>query len=234
MKLKKAKLIRKSHRYLGLFLGVQFLFWTISGLYFSWTDIDEIHGDQFKKENVEKTSFQDLISFEDLNINNGIKSVEIIEIDQKPYYWINNKQLFNAENGKIKSGISEEEAIKVANSRIIESLEIKEVNELTEVGKHHEFRGRKLPVFAISYKGKDNVTAYVSKINGKFLGVRHDNWRVFDFLWMTHTMDFEGRDNFNTLTLRIFSLFGLFTVISGFWLWFISSPTIRRFKKNRN
>ena len=25
--------IRKTHRYLGLFLGIQFLFWTISGLY---------------------------------------------------------------------------------------------------------------------------------------------------------------------------------------------------------
>jgi uncharacterized iron-regulated membrane protein len=32
--------IRKTHRYLGLFLGIQFLFWTISGLYFSWSDID--------------------------------------------------------------------------------------------------------------------------------------------------------------------------------------------------
>ena len=42
---------RKAHRYLGLFLGIQFLFWTISGLYFSWTNLDEIHGDQFKKNN---------------------------------------------------------------------------------------------------------------------------------------------------------------------------------------
>ncbi len=40
--------IRKAHRYLGLFLGIQFLFWTISGLYFSWTDLNEIHGDYFK------------------------------------------------------------------------------------------------------------------------------------------------------------------------------------------
>ena len=37
--------IRKTHRYLGLFLGIQFLFWTISGLYFSWTNIDEIRGE---------------------------------------------------------------------------------------------------------------------------------------------------------------------------------------------
>ena len=42
--------IRKTHRYLGLFIGLQFLAWTVSGLYFSWTDIDEIHGDQFKRK----------------------------------------------------------------------------------------------------------------------------------------------------------------------------------------
>lgn len=47
--------IRRTHRYLGLILGIQFLFWTISGLYFSWTDIDEIHGD-FQHKNVPKLS----------------------------------------------------------------------------------------------------------------------------------------------------------------------------------
>ena len=45
---------------------------------------------------------------------------------------------------------------------------------------------------------------------------------------MTHTMDYEGRDNFNTLVLRAFSLLGLITVFSGFLLWFTSSPSIRK------
>ena len=58
VKRKTALKIRKAHRYLGLFLGVQFLMWTISGMYFSWTDIDEIHGDQFKKENPEQAAFK--------------------------------------------------------------------------------------------------------------------------------------------------------------------------------
>ena len=44
---KTALRIRKTHRYLGLIIGIQFLAWTVSGLYFSWTDLDEIHGDQF-------------------------------------------------------------------------------------------------------------------------------------------------------------------------------------------
>ena len=32
---KSSKRIRKVHRYLGLFIGIQFLMWTLSGLYFS-------------------------------------------------------------------------------------------------------------------------------------------------------------------------------------------------------
>jgi len=36
-------------------------------------------------------------------------------------------------------------------------------------------------------------------------------------------MDYEGRDNFANTLLRIFSIFGLVTVLSGFVLFFISS-----------
>ena len=45
--------IRKTHRYLGLFIGIQFILWTVGGLYFSWTDIDKIHGDHFRNMNLE-------------------------------------------------------------------------------------------------------------------------------------------------------------------------------------
>ena len=47
---------------------------------------------------------------------------------------------------------------------------------------------------------------------------------------MTHTMDYEGRDNFNTTILRLFSLLGLITVLSGFLLWFVSSKTLKKIK----
>ena len=41
--------IRKTHRFMGVILGVQFLFWTIGGLYFSWSNMDDVHGDPMKK-----------------------------------------------------------------------------------------------------------------------------------------------------------------------------------------
>jgi hypothetical protein len=50
--------------------------------------------------------------------------------------------------------------------------------------------------------------AYVDAQSGIFKKVRHESWRWFDFLWMGHTMDYQGRDDFNNLLLRVFSLFG--------------------------
>ena len=222
--------IRKTHRYLGLFLGIQFLFWTVSGLYFSWTNLDEIHGDQFKKIDVNHSEFSELISPTMVDLKNPIKFLELREIDGHPYYFINNQVLYNAIDGKKKIEIDKEEAVKISSKYIREDLKVSYVEKITETGPHHEYRERLLPAYVISYDTKDNLKAYVSTIDGRFQTVRHRNWRWFDFLWMTHTMDYEGRDDFNNKILRAFSLLGLITVMSGFLLWFVSSKTIRRIK----
>jgi hypothetical protein len=226
--------IRKTHRYLGLFLGIQFLFWTISGLYFSWTDIDEIHGDEFKNLEYQPKVFNNLISPSDLKIQNGINTIELRDINNSPYYWINNEQLYNAINGSLKTNITKEEALYVAKNYMKDGLEVVNINLIDETGKHHEYREKLLPAYVISYANDENIKAYVSIKDGKFQTVRHQSWRWFDFLWMTHTMDYEGRDNFNTIVLRVFSLLGLITVLSGFLLWFTSSPTIRKKLKKTN
>ena len=208
--------------------------WTISGLYFSWTDIDEIHGDQFKDLQYQPKAFQNLISPSLLNISGGIITIEIRDINSVPYYWVNKKELYNAVTGKLKLEITEEEAVYVAKQYMKKDLEITTVALINEVGKQHEYREKLLPAYVISYVNDEALKAYVSVSDGKFQTVRHRSWRWFDFLWMTHTMDYEGRDNFNTIVLRVFSLLGLITVLSGFLLWYTSSPTIRKIiKKNK-
>ena len=41
--------IRKTHRYLSLFIGIQLLLWTIGGFYFSWSNLNDIYGDSLKR-----------------------------------------------------------------------------------------------------------------------------------------------------------------------------------------
>ena len=230
---KTALRIRKTHRYLGLFLGIQFLFWTISGLYFSWTDIDDIHGDHFKNMEYQPKAFNDLISPSQLIVSQGINTIELRDINNSPYYWINNNQLYNAIDGSLKTNITKKEALYIARLNMKNGLKVESIEQINETGKHHEYREKLLPAYVISYESDEALKAYVSITDGKFQTVRHRSWRWFDFLWMTHTMDYEGRDNFNTIVLRAFSLLGLITVLSGFLLWFTSSPSIRKLLKKR-
>ena len=233
MKRKVSLKIRKAHRYLGIFLGFQFLFWTISGLYFSWTNLDEIHGDHYKNLEYEPLSFENLISPSLIKIKESINSLEIRDINKKPYYFINKKWLYSARSGVRKNELTKDEALYIAKKHMKKGLVVKSIEKITEIGKHHEYRKKLLPAYVISYKSDVNLKAYVSILDAKFQSVRHRSWRWFDFLWMTHTMDYEGRDNFNTITLRAFSLLGLITVLSGFTLAFVTTPKlIRFFKKN--
>ena len=118
MKPKLSLKIRTIHKYLGLIIGIQFLFWTISGLYFSWTDIDEIHGDHFRKTDITKRAFTNLI---DINkLNEEISSIQLIDIVGEPYYWVNSSKLFNAKTGEISLGISEKQALLVAEENMLE------------------------------------------------------------------------------------------------------------------
>lgn len=232
---KTAGWIRKAHRYLGIFLGLQFLMWTISGIYFSWTDIDEIHGDHFRKAQVHPATFSNLKGIEALIPNTLVSSLQLKDIAGEPYYFINEKNLVHAINGDQRSGITEAEALKIAQKHMLESLQVTGVEKITTTGNHHEYRSGKLPAYVISYAGPDNIKAYISVEDGSFRSVRYRDWRWFDFLWMTHTMDYETRDDFNTTLLRAFSLLGLITVFSGFVLWFISSPRmIKIFGTKRN
>lgn len=228
VKRKTALKIRKIHRYLGIFIGIQFIMWTLSGLYFSWTDLDEIHGDHFKKESPVHTSFSNLGSPEELTPDLNISSISLQEISGEPYYFINNEHLIHANTGEKLNEISENDALSIAGRFMKEELKVSGIEKISETGKHHEYRGNLLPAYVISYEGDENLKAYVGAADGSFKTVRHRDWRWFDFLWMTHTMDYEGRDDFNNMLLRSFSVLGLITVLSGFLLWYISSPTVRK------
>lgn len=235
--------IRKSHRYLGIFIGIQFLFWTLGGLYFSWTDIDEIHGDFFRKEKTEINFERDFISpkvvienIEKTQNISEINNLRVIEISGSPFYEFavkdkdKNERLIAADaiTGEIRQSISEEEAKKIAAESLAKPLAVKETIYLTKenVGGHHEYREKPLPAWAVTFE--NDLTVYLSAETGQIGAFRTTKWRIFDFLWMLHTMDYEARDNINNYVLRAFSILGITTILSGFLLFFVSSKFIRR------
>ncbi len=146
--------IRKTHRYLGLFLGVQFLMWTISGLYFSWTDIDEIHGDHFRSEPKQQV-FTDLAGLSELSFDQPVESLVLTNLLGEPYYFVNESTLIHAQSSVIKNGISEEEAVAIARENLRDDLMPSEVSLIETTDAHHEYRGKKLPAYQISFDSKE-------------------------------------------------------------------------------
>jgi len=242
MGIKKQIYTRKIHRYLGLFIGIQFLFWTIGGLYFSWNNMDDVHGETLldKSEHTFDFEYNDNVSNLLNHLNQWdarpIKSIEGVMVNQDSLLRVTrdtNIKFINLSQSNIKEGLTKDEAVQFVQSRLYEEINIANVTYLTdkEITKSHEYRGNPLPVYAITLDHDTNTTVYVNPNLAKIVKVRNDNWRRFDFLWMMHVMDFETRDHITNWTLRIFSVLGLLTILSGLYLFFISSPTLRKLKK---
>jgi uncharacterized iron-regulated membrane protein len=88
-----------------------------------------------------------------------------------------------------------------------------------------------LPAYRIEMEHASDTVIYVSANRGLVTARRNDQWRIFDFFWMLHTMDYKGRDNFNNWLLKAVSVFGFGTVISGFVLWMRTSRSFRFFRR---
>ena len=241
---------RKIHRYLGLFIGIQFLFWTLGGLYFSWSNMDDVHGETLLKQ--EKKYFNSVDfsqvqkGIDSLNSRSeidSIHSVKLFEALGKPLvqfrYFKNNHvyiQLISPETGELRLPFSEQECLELAKERLIDPIPVLKTELLKKgsTGDHHEYRGRPLPAYAFTLDHSTNTTIYVSTELGQITTVRNNNWRRFDFLWMLHTMDYSTRDHITNWVLRVFSILGLLTIFSGFYLFYLTSPTIKKLKKRKH
>lgn len=234
------KLIRKSHRYLGVFIGIQFLFWTISGLYFTWTDIGEIRGEHLRAERNTIEPIEGVLSPLDINSklqqiepNLEVTSFRLVKVIDKNYFEVTYKDsekkesitLFDTKSGELRKPFTKEEAESIATDALAKKAKTKETEYLTKdsVGSHSEYREKPLPAWAVSFEHPEDLTVYVSANNGQVQSFRTDSWRIFDFLWMLHTMDFAGRDNFNNWLLRIITFGSLIMILSGFLYFLITA-----------
>lgn len=223
--------IRKTHRYLGIFIGIQFIFWTLGGLYFSWSDIDKIHGDHLVQQEQGIATQDTLISPANImtllqSQHGQIFKMELVKVLGEPFYQFHlphgEIQLYSATKGEQRPNLTESEAVSIAKAHVSFEAEVKEARLLSTVGKHHEYRERNLPAWAITFDYESKPTVYIDAVTGQFERVRHSGWRVFDWFWMMHTMDYEARDDFGNWVLKAFSTLGLITVLSGFLLFGVS------------
>jgi Cu(I)/Ag(I) efflux system membrane protein CusA/SilA len=212
------KACRKIHKWLMAFLGVQFVIWSVTGAYMVFFDIDYIHGDSLIKNHQTKIDSKSInYSLKTLYENYPqAKNIELgTFIEQTVYRFEINKDkyLVNADSGELLSPLKKMQAIAMANHEYTGDGQITEV-ELIADNPPFELSSRVLPAWRVNYDDFGSPTLYVSATTGKVVTKRHEFWRLFDWIFRFHVMDYQESEVDNYL-LFYFSFLGLLAGLSG-------------------
>lgn len=221
------------HKWIGVVIGIQVVLWVAGGLVMSAFPIELVRGET-QAANPEPAA----ITAQELAVDlreavaahgpvTGLRTLRIAgrlhveaQRDGAP------PVLIDAADGRRIDGIDEATAREVAARDFAGDGRIVAARLLTEGP--GEYRGP-LPVWQLRFDDARDTTLYVSALNGQVVARRTDIWRLYDFFWMLHIMDYKERVDFNHALLIGASALALVLAVTGFWLLFYRV----RIRKNR-
>ena len=236
MPLRVPVLVRKTHKWLGLFIGLQVVIWSLSGLYMTVVHIDTIHGDHLVRpapaKTANATALKDPLATVAANRAQGVR---LVWVRDRPAYALRTERgekLVDAVSGTPLKVLSEGEIRAIAKSTYTGTDAIASAALITQIPA--EIRGRKPPLWRVEFAQWNKPTLYFSPTTGELVSRRHELWRIFDFVWMLHIMDYDERENVNNTLLRVFTWGAVLMASSGIWLLFYSFHRKKRQKVARS
>ncbi|MGV8939956.1 MAG: PepSY domain-containing protein [Lysobacter sp.] len=216
---------RRAHKWIALVIGVQALLWSIGGLYMTAMSIDFIHGDHLRHAAAEPLPTQGDLVDPAVIIGRypALTGFRLKRLLGEPIYEVRHAggvDLVDATSGRPIGPVDEEKARQLALSVYQGDGPLESVQLLDKAPR--EVGTRPVPLWQAKFDDSGNTALYFSPQTGKLLATRHTYWRVFDFLWMLHIMDYEDRSDVNNTLLRIAATLALLFMLSGVWLLFYS------------
>ena len=213
--------VRRAHKWIGLIVGVQALLWMISGLYMVVVPLDVVHGDHLAHVFPEplKPGATRIAQATLHELHPGITSVRLKTMLGKEVYEIkqgSTAAVVDAASGVKLSPLDRDTIKALAEESHVGEGDISGIEWVTKAPS--EVGARPVPLWAVHYDEAGDTTLYFSPHTGDLVARRHNLWRIFDFVWMLHIMDYDTRDNVNNTLLRIATITGFTFALSGAWL----------------
>ena len=208
-------MIRLFHKYLSLVISIQLLLWTISGIYFAFNKIELVRGEQYLiEQNPSKLNLKEVESSFSAKDVNFVRRLDewIIKVETDSgfsYTDLQGQNLDELNAEEVKEVVRQSTNLIPLMAQRIDKPEIRA-----------EFRGRNLPIFKVTTSTTDNINVYVDAFTGEVTAIRSDSWRIWDFLWGAHIIDYSERENINNFLIKILSILALISSLSGIVLFF--------------
>ena len=216
-------LIVRLHKIFSIVVGLQLLLWVISGLYMTAVPLTYVHGDH-----LHKASDKPLLQLIDLPTavqagleERGITEVETVRLLMRmdvPVYHVGVDDasiLIDAQTGNVLDNLDAKQARQIAIESYTGSASVNSVVAIQHYDQMPEIKGRDLPIWQVNFDDWVSTSLYVSNIEAQVITARSSIWRIFDFFWMLHIMDYVEREDFNNPLVIFMATAGILMVLSG-------------------
>ena len=219
----KSIVARTLHKWFALIVGVQALLWFISGAYMTIVPLEIIHGDHLEHAHSDPLKLSVPGGAKGLDAVKrhfpGAEKVEISTLDGRTVVKASGGErsgVVDLASGTLLTPIGREMATRIAGDAYTGKGEVTATDWITKAPQ--EVSTRPVPLWAVRFDDLGRTTFYVSPSSGNIVARRHTLWRIFDFVWMFHIMDYENRTDVHHPLLRIAIITTLLMALSGIWL----------------
>ncbi|HET9639579.1 MAG TPA: PepSY domain-containing protein [Allosphingosinicella sp.] len=214
------KLSSKIHKWLALLMAIQILFWFVSGLFFAVVPIERVRSEHSVAAVPPVEIPFEIASAGLARIGAGGTAagdkVELRAMLGKPVALVSRgkdrPKLYDLSTGRLLSPLPRATAVTVAERD--QAGEARAVRTALVTEESPEYRGA-LPAWRVDFEDGAKRSVYVAADTGAVTARRSTLWRVYDFLWSLHIMDFRNHEDFNTPLLIVATALALVVMVTG-------------------
>jgi uncharacterized iron-regulated membrane protein len=213
------------HKWIGLVVGIQILFWVLGGLVMTAIPIERVHGDHHvggapKPVIAPETvmPFAEVAKLADFPVGKA----ELRGTPHGPVWIVDStsgqQKWFDARSGGEVAEITEAQARAAAVQGYRGKGVPTSVKLFDEAPVEAGVGG---PLWQVWFNDGEGTTLYVDGFNGDVVSRRSDIWRFYDFFFRLHIMNFGPAETYNHPLIIAASAVTLAVVLTGFiLLWF--------------
>lgn len=217
---------KKLHKWAAVLVGVQFLIWLGTGLYFNRMDHHKAAGHTYRARVHSDLQWQQLPLQEPamvLQQNATAVAVNLIDLAGKPYYLLQHQRGLYAHFANTYSLVDALSGEAVT----LDDAFARQMAAASYNGPGHiisaellqppiaDLRKERNPVWQVNFADDINTSVYVDAGSGRIAGHSDDHKRLADFFLKLHFMDYANQGSFNNVFMMLFAFVALWLSGTG-------------------
>ncbi|TAJ56806.1 PepSY domain-containing protein [Brevundimonas sp.] len=194
------RLSTQIHKWVSLVVGIQVIFWVVGGLVMVSIPIERVRSEHHVRQVATPPLPADVLPLADVAARTGSRPTraELRSTLRGPVWILRSGEqkpvTVSALTGAPLAPMTAPQARAAAVAAYVGGGEPVAVNYLARPPQE---AGRETPVWRVDFNDAERTTFYVSPETAEVEARRSAVWRLYDFMWRLHILDFRNGENFN-------------------------------------